>query len=192
MNKLAQRDLFGTPVLPEGMHYFEEFLSESDEIGLLDVIATLPFDHSRYRQYTAKRRTVSYGFSYDFTDRALRPAEHIPEFLHPLRQRVATQAQLDAEQFVQALVTEYEPGTALGWHRDVPQFETVVGLSLANPCRMRMRPYPPRANKRDGVIALALQPRSMYILRDAARWAWQHSIPPTKALRYSITFRTLR
>jgi alkylated DNA repair dioxygenase AlkB len=24
------------------------------------------------------------------------------------------------------------------------------------------------------------------------RWSWQHSIPATKALRYSITFRTLR
>jgi hypothetical protein len=35
-------------------------------------------------------------------------------------------------------------------------------------------------------------PRSGYVLSGAARYAWQHSIPPTKALRYSITFRTLR
>jgi alkylated DNA repair dioxygenase AlkB len=30
------------------------------------------------------------------------------------------------------------------------------------------------------------------VLAGAARTAWQHSIPPTKELRYSITFRTLR
>jgi alkylated DNA repair dioxygenase AlkB len=37
-----------------------------------------------------------------------------------------------------------------------------------------------------------LAPRSAYVLDGAARWQWQHSIPPTKAQRYSVTFRTLR
>jgi hypothetical protein len=36
-----------------------------------------------------------------------------------------------------------------------------------------------------------LQPRSAYLLRDAARWEWQHSVPPVDALRYSVTFRKL-
>ena len=39
---------------------------------------------------------------------------------------------------------------------------------------------------------MPLQPRSVYLLRDAARWDWQHSIAATNALRYSITFRTAR
>jgi alkylated DNA repair dioxygenase AlkB len=30
------------------------------------------------------------------------------------------------------------------------------------------------------------------VLAGEARWKWQHSIPPTKEERYSITFRTLR
>ncbi|HEX7256079.1 MAG TPA: hypothetical protein VF236_09155 [Gaiellaceae bacterium] len=37
-----------------------------------------------------------------------------------------------------------------------------------------------------------LEPRSGYVLTGPARTSWQHSIPPTKELRYSITFRTLR
>lgn len=192
MRKPNQRELFTASALPAGMQYVEDFLSRSDESDLLDVIATLPLHHSQYRQFTAQRKTISYGFSYDFTRNALHTAEPIAEFLHPLRARVAAHAQLQPEQFQQALVTEYRPGTSLGWHRDVPQFEVVVGVSLANPCRMRLRPYPPRENRREGVIALELLPRSIYILRDAARWSWQHSIPPTKALRYSITWRTLR
>jgi alkylated DNA repair dioxygenase AlkB len=36
-----------------------------------------------------------------------------------------------------------------------------------------------------------LEPRSAYILAGSSRSAWQHQIPQTKALRYSITFRTL-
>jgi hypothetical protein len=40
------------------------------------------------------------------------------------------------------------------------------------------------------VFALELAPRSAYMLHDEARWGWQHHVPPTKVLRYSITFRT--
>ena len=36
------------------------------------------------------------------------------------------------------------------------------------------------------------KPRSAYLLTGTARWGWQHSIAPTPALRYSITFRTRR
>jgi alkylated DNA repair dioxygenase AlkB len=42
------------------------------------------------------------------------------------------------------------------------------------------------------VWEVLLEPRSAYALTGAARWSWQHSIPATKELRYSITFRTLR
>jgi alkylated DNA repair dioxygenase AlkB len=73
----------------------------------------------------------------------------------------------------------------------VPNFALVVGVSLGAPTRMRFRPYPLRKNRREGTFALVLEPRSVYLFRDKARWRWQHSIPATKALRYSITFRTL-
>jgi alkylated DNA repair dioxygenase AlkB len=42
------------------------------------------------------------------------------------------------------------------------------------------------------VAEITLKPRSAYVLAGAARFTWQHSIPATKALRYSITFRTLK
>jgi DNA oxidative demethylase len=42
------------------------------------------------------------------------------------------------------------------------------------------------------VWEVELQPRSGYVLAGEARTKWQHSIPPTKELRYSITFRTLQ
>jgi alkylated DNA repair dioxygenase AlkB len=114
----------------------------------------------------------------------------LPEFLGPVRQRAAAWLGVRPEHIRHALIAEYRPGTALGWHRDVPSFELVCGISLAAACRMRFRPFPPR-NDRKSILSLELAPRSAYILRDDARWRWQHSIPPTKALRYSMTFRTL-
>jgi alkylated DNA repair protein (DNA oxidative demethylase) len=65
----------------------------------------------------------------------------------------------------------------------------VVGVSLASSCRMRFQRGKGAARQ---VAEVTLEPRSAYVLSGAARYAWQHSIPPTRALRYSITFRTLK
>ncbi len=188
----AEPDLFATaPSRPDGFGYERAFLSHAEEEGLLATIASLPLRESQYRQYTAKRRTVSYGASYDFSTNVLSPAPPVPDVLLPLRERVAAWTQIPATDFVYALATEYRPGTQLGWHRDVPNFGAVVGISLAGVARMRFRPWPyePSAARARGFV-VDLQPRSIYTLQREIRWRWQHAISPTKELRYSITFRT--
>jgi alkylated DNA repair dioxygenase AlkB len=190
-----QSDLFGGPpalLLPEGLVYEREFLSPEEERGLVARIEQLPLAPMKYQQYEALRRVVSYGGKYDFSARRLHEAEPIPPWLQPLREKAAAWAGVAAGDFTQALVAEYRPGTPLGWHRDVPDFEDVVGISLLNDAVMRLRRYPPQAPKKADVIKLTLEPRSVYLLRGAARWGWQHSVAPTKQLRYSLTFRTSR
>jgi alkylated DNA repair dioxygenase AlkB len=187
----AQASLFA-PVLPEGLTYRADFIDRDEERALLEHIRSLPLREAQYRQYTARRRTVNFGFSYDFQHHKANAAPPIPDFLAPLRVRAAQWVGVTPEDFVQALVAEYTPGTPLGWHRDVPDFEVIVGISLGGSARIRFRPYPWEPERRKEVFALELEPRSAYILRDTARWGWQHSIPPTKELRYSITFRTAR
>lgn len=185
-----QQSLFdGLQGGPPGLRYERDFIDVDEERHLLESFASLPFHEAEYRGYTAKRRIVSYGAGYDFDANVLRPAPPVPALLHPLRARVAERLQLPAEALTHALVTEYPPGTQLGWHRDVPDFGTVAGISLGSACRMRFRPYPPQRGQR--VFALELVPRSLYVLAGAVRWQWQHGIPPTPGLRHSITFRTL-
>lgn len=174
---------------PPGLRYEPDFIDAAEERHLLEAIRSLPFHEAEYRGYTAKRRIVSYGAGYDFDANVLRPAPSVPAFLNPLRARVADCLGMQAEVLAQALVTEYRPGTQLGWHRDVPDFAAVVGISLGTACRMRFRSYPPQRGQR--VFTLELAPRSMYVLAGAVRWQWQHGVPPTPGLRYSITFRTL-
>lgn len=107
-----------------------------------------------------------------------------------LRDRCAALAAVAPDRFVECLVTRYPPGATIGWHRDAPMFGSrVVGGSLLSGCRMRFR------RTVGGVphsYELSLALRSAYVLAGAARWNWQHSIPPVPALRYSITFRSLR
>ena len=175
---------------PEGLVYQPEFVSSAEEAELLALVRALPLKEAQYLQYTARRRIVSFGGSYDFSSQELRPAGPIPELLHPLRERIAALMSVPADSVDHALVAEYQPGTPLGWHRDVPDFGVVGGLSLLGSARMRFRPYPHRRNDRT-TLKLDLEPRSAYAMSGAARWDWQHAISPTRELRYSITFRTL-
>lgn len=189
----AQRNLFDPGrSLPDGLVYRADFLDPGEERALIAAVERLPLTEARYKQYTAKRRIVAYGAGYDFDQNALEPAPPAPDFLYPLRARLTALAGIAADAFQYAVVAEYRTGTTLGWHRDAPSFELVAGVSLASSCRMRFRRYPPRARATEPGFELLLAPRSAYVLRGDVRWRWQHQIPPTKALRYSITFRTAR
>jgi alkylated DNA repair dioxygenase AlkB len=189
---MAQQTLFplAAPAFAEGYAYEPEFLSREEESALVEQIRQLPLTEAEYKQFRARRRIVSYGGRYDFSSHKLSPGDPIPAFLHPLRTRAAAWAGRSPEEFTHALVAEYSPGTPLGWHRDVPNFERVIGVSLHGAARMRFRRYPPKPKERS--IAIDLEPRSIYRLEGEARWDWQHSVPPTRVLRYSITFRSLR
>jgi alkylated DNA repair dioxygenase AlkB len=190
MTAITQGDLFArTTALPDGLRYQPDFLSPAEEQSLLDTIESLPLREAEYKQFTARRRVVSFGGRYDFSSHELIPAPPIPAWLHPLRDRAAAWARLTPAAINHALVSEYQPGTPLGWHRDVPEFEAIVGISLGGFCRMRFRRYPPVKPAR-AELHLDLAPRSIYTMQGPARWAWQHSVSPTKQLRYSITFRT--
>jgi alkylated DNA repair dioxygenase AlkB len=180
-----------SPALPDGLRYAAAFLTSPQEAELLEHIGALALQEARYKQYTARRRTASFGAGYDFDRNAVQAAPPIPKFLLPLRERIAQWVGIDPAAFAHALVTEYRPGTPLGWHRDVPDFGIVVGVSLLGWCRMRFRPYA-RGGGAGKPFALELAPRSAYALQGEARWGWQHAVSPTKALRYSITFRTMR
>ena len=189
----ASEDLFGaSPAWPAGLRYLPEFVSIEQEQQLLAAISRIPMQEAQYYEYTAKRRIASYGSSYDFAARQLRDAAPLPDFLISLRRRLADLVSLPEDSFAQALITEYRPGTPLGWHRDAPNYELVAGVSLGGRCRIRFRPYPPRRGRDPKTFALELEPRSVYVMRDEVRWNWQHSIPATPEQRWSITFRTLR
>ena len=173
----------------EGFRYQPELLDHSDEAALIPHLSALPFREFEFHGYTGKRRVVSFGWKYDFSDAKLRQADDIPEFLLPLRERAASFANLQPEAFPHALITEYGPGAGIGWHRDKAVFGEVVGISLLASCVLRFRRKDGRKWERVNVLT---EPRSAYHLTGPTRMEWQHSILRVDELRYSITFRTMR
>jgi alkylated DNA repair dioxygenase AlkB len=172
------------------MVYEPDFLDAAEEGDLIRLIQGWPLEAMRYKAYAARRRVLSFGGKYDFEANRLQASLPIPHELAPLRAKVAGWLGVAPAAFTQVLVAEYSEGTPLGWHRDVPDFEDVVGVSLLHEAVMRFRPWPPAGLKRTAVLKLPIAPRSIYLLRGPSRWGWQHSVSPTKSLRYSITFRT--
>ena len=185
---MDQGDLFGVPhALPHGMRYAPDVVSPDDQQALVAEIAQLPFRAFELHGFLGKRRTVSFGWSYDFNG-GPQESGRIPDFLLPVRARAAAFAGLDPAALEHALVIEYSPGAGIGWHRDRPAFAEVIGISLLSPCTFRLRRRQGSGWERR---SLAAQPRSAYLLRGPSRSDWEHSIPPLETLRYSITFRSL-
>ncbi|HKN83649.1 MAG TPA: alpha-ketoglutarate-dependent dioxygenase AlkB [Pyrinomonadaceae bacterium] len=187
----TQFNFFDEPELEsavlEGFRYQPEFISASDEPALLTRVRELPFRPFEFHGYLGKRRTVSFGWQYEFSGGGkLQKAGDIPDFLLPLRSLAASFAALEPEDFEQALVIEYGPGSGIGWHRDKAVFGEVVGVSLLAPCTLRFRR---KAGTNWQRVNISTAPRSAYLLTGPARSEWQHSILRVDALRYSITFR---
>lgn len=174
--------------LPPGFLYLENFLDEEEEAELVETFLTLSFGSFEYKGFVAKRRVIGYGWTYDFNTNELAKGKDIPAFLLPLRERAAQVAKVAPEELEEALLTEYTPGSQINWHRDLPMFDKVIGISLLGSCTMKLRSY----RRGEKIVSVPLKPRSLYLMTGAARWNWQHHIPPVKDLRYSITFRTLK
>jgi alkylated DNA repair dioxygenase AlkB len=174
---------------PNGFLYIEGFLSEEEEQGLVRFGETLKFQPFIMRGQPSRRGIFRFGYNYGTAGGAKDEPAPIPPVLIPVREKATAIAGLRSEDFQSALFTRYEPGAPIGWHRDLPMFGPVVlGISLLGRCTFKLR----HKDNPCHVLSLVLEPRSLYVLGGAARSEWEHSIPPAKELRYSITFRSLK
>jgi len=184
---IALPDLFDTAVLP-GFAYGDDMISAEEERALIAHIDSSALSPFRFQQWTGKRLTQSYGWSYDFASGRFAPTEPMPAWLEPFKVRAAHFAGLKPTDLVQALLIRYDPGAGIGWHRDRPVFEHVIGMSLGEPAKMRFRR---RIGTKFERVSALLAPRSIYHLSGEARHNWEHSITALTRPRWSITFRSL-
>jgi alkylated DNA repair dioxygenase AlkB len=148
-----------------------------------------------------RRRVQHYGYRYDYTRKAIDDSLFLgplPPWAASLAERLHTDGHIAAVPD-QLIVNEYLPGQGIASHIDcVPCFgDTVLSLSLGGPCVMDLS----HARERT-VASLLLEPGSLLVLREAARYAWRHGIASrktdhyagrtiTRRRRVSLTFRTV-
>jgi alkylated DNA repair dioxygenase AlkB len=176
--------------IPEiaGLSYFPEYVSVAEEIELVEAIDQELWDTSW------QRRRQLYGASYG----TKATGQPIPSWGRRLAARLLSDQRTE-KPFDQMLVNEYLPGQGIAMHCDYQPFDrTVVSLSLLAPCVMDFRHLSTSREER-----LLLEPHSLLILTDEARYDWEHGIasrkkdvwynvPIVRTRRLSITFRTKR
>jgi alkylated DNA repair protein (DNA oxidative demethylase) len=171
----------------EGFTYHPNFLTTDEASALLANLAALPFRSDRFRGVTMKRTIVCFGSDYISASRSARnPAPPIPAFLVPVRDRAAAIAHVEAASLMQAIIWRYPPKFGIDWHIDNLAFGPVVcGVSLGVPAVMHLE-------RSGSKIQQALEPGSLYILRDEARYEWKHKVDGNRGERFSITFRSMK
>jgi alkylated DNA repair dioxygenase AlkB len=184
----AQADLFGSSLLP-GLAYRGDVITPAEEAELISCIEAAKLTPFQFQQWEGKRLTRSFGWTYDFQTGRFARGDPLPRWLEAMRRRAARFAAINPVALEQALVIQYGIGAGIGWHKDRPVFDHVIGVSLGAPATMRFRRR--RASKFDRATA-DLAPRSIYHMHGEARDNWEHSIAPMTMPRWSITFRSLR
>jgi len=183
------RDLFDTAPI-DGLVLCEHVISEAEERELIRQCEALDLSPFKFQGWEGKRLTQSFGWHYDFDAGRIAEAEPIPDWLLGAREKAATALGRDPVAFVQALVIRYDPGAGIGWHRDRPRFDEVIGVTLAGQATLAFRRR--RDDRKFDRVKQSLPRRSAYLLSGEARSGWQHGIAEHDALRFSLTFRSLR
>ena len=180
------------PNLPAGFNYYPDFLSADEETKLRKEISKLDLHNLNYHGFKANRKTASFGYDYNFENNNLSKGKNIPFEFDWIIEKTAKYIAVETGRFAEMLVTQYPEGAVINWHRDVPQFDLIAGISLLTDCIFKLRPYDKEKQTRASILSFPVQRRSLYTMQNEARWNWQHSIAPVKQPRYSITFRTFK
>lgn len=167
----------------DGFTYISHFISEPEEQSLVEAVRTLALERLYMRGQLTHRRVTSFGLDYDGRRSALTPAAPLPDAFAWLQRRTAEQVGIDPERLRQALITEYPAKAKIGAHIDNKSFGLIIcGISLIGDAVMTLEHSGMKEK-------LAIARRSMYVLRDAARW-YRHEVV-AREHRYSITLRTV-
>ena len=169
---------------PPGLRLALEVISPAEETALIALMEAAELTCSVYDPGNP-RASTAYGWDYDFKNDSFVPCAPIPQGFRALADKAAAFAGLAYADFAECLLNRYGPGAVIQPHVDKPVWEHVIGVSLGTPATMVFR-HPGSGEERP----VELPPRSMYLLGEDARHLWQHSLPPLRDTRYSITFRT--
>jgi len=180
--------------LIKGLEYHNSFISNIEHKEILTIIDNLLWLDD------LKRRVQHYGYKYDYKRRCIDKSMflgELPIWCKNIGQKMIDKGLLN---FMpdQVIVNEYLPGQGIANHIDCePCFnDTIVSLSLASSCVMQFT----NKHNLNEVIPVLLEPCSLVVLKEDARYEWMHGIKAVKTDNYygqkiirnrrvSLTFR---
>lgn len=182
----------------KGLSYFPDFLSQEQHMSLLNKIDN---EYSDRWLNDLARRVQHYGFRYKYKARRADSSTYLgplPPFLADIGIRLVKESYFPNLPD-QAIVNEYLPGQGISGHVDcIPCFGPIIAsISLGSSCAMDFF-----RNDDKYHVQIVLEPRSLLVLSEDARYMWTHKIAGRRSdkidgqmrprgRRVSITFRTV-
>lgn len=178
-----------------GLKYVPDFINEKEHEELWQAIYKEPW------LTDLKRRVQHYGWKYDYKSRSIDYSMflgELPSWAKPIANRLYKSGYLP-NMPDQLIINEYQPGQGIANHVDCePCFgSTIITISLGSKCVMDFINI-----KTKEKIEVLLEPRSLAVLSEEARYNWSHGITARKTdkfrnvktdrqLRISMTFRNV-
>ena len=163
-----------------GLKYIPEFIDQSEHNYLIKQVDNQPWLSD------LKRRVQHYGYKYNYKARKIDTSMHIgalPDWASDLAYKLYNNNFIDSIPD-QVIINEYLPGQGISSHIDcVPCFSnTIISLSLGSACIMDFT-----NPSIDEKIPILLEPKSIVILKEDARYKWNHSIAARKTDKFQET-----
>lgn len=179
----------------EGLQYISNYIAKWEHDQLIDII-----DQQVWLS-DLKRRVQHYGYKYDYKKRAIDNSMYLgtlPDWALTFAQKLHQDGLLELLPD-QVIVNEYKPGQGIASHVDCESCfgETIISLSLGSACVMGFTNI-----ETSDKVHLLLEPCSLLIFQEEARYKWKHGISPRKKdiyqgqtilrdRRISLTFRNV-
>ncbi len=163
----------------KGLNYIPNFITQTEHDLLLTKI-----DHQIWLT-DLKRRVQHYGYKYDYKlhriDSSMKISQ-LPNWLFDFSKKLYQQG-IFSEIPDQVIINEYLPGQGISNHIDCPPCfsDTIASLSLGSECVMYLTN---KANENEKIPCL-LQPNSVLVLKEDARYCWMHGIKAVKTDNYN-------
>src|ERR1700748_1560755 len=106
----AELESTQAPAMPVGFRYQENIINETEEVALIESLATLKLKPFEFHGHLGNRRVTSFGLRYDYSRQTVEPADDFPLFLEELRRKAAAFANRNVNEIQQGGVNEYPPG----------------------------------------------------------------------------------
>lgn len=171
------------PISIKGLYYIPDFVTEDEEKKIMSCI-----DSNKWCT-AISRRTQHYGYVYYETRcniPEIQPVQQPEAFsMKPLQFIIERLIKLGIfpknDPPTQILVNEYIQNKGISLHVDSSKSfgDTIVGLSLLAPCFMTFR----HVKDEKLETKIVLERRSLYVLKDEARFDWKHGITKMKHLK---------
>jgi alkylated DNA repair dioxygenase AlkB len=174
-----------------GLQYVPEYLDAATHDRLLLDVDSQPWLTS------VDHRVQIYGYNYSHARRSALRTRDLPEWGTDLAVRLRDDGLLPKVPN-QLVANDYPLGCGIFAHTDQAVFGNVVAsVSLGSTCVMRFS-HPASGRTEE----LLLEPRSVLVLSEDARWSWRHEIPARttdrwqdverpRSRRVSLTFRVV-